>query len=103
MYECDGVLKMGLTSLPLSDLHHPVTFTYRLQHGFCFGDGIGHRLFTINVLARLQGMNQLQAMPVVRGPDDHHIDVLLVKELAVVPVTRWFFPPCLDQLCLPPV
>jgi hypothetical protein len=97
------LLVVGTAALPLADLHHPVRSPGRGQHDVCLLDGVGEGLLHVNVLARVQGVDQHQAVPVVGGSDDHGVDVLVVQEPPVVAVLLRRLPLSLDHVLLAPV
>ena len=47
-------------------------------------DGVGHRLFAVDVLAGLHGVDRHLGVPVVGGGDQDDVDILAIEELPVV-------------------
>src|SRR5581483_5368027 len=47
-------------------------------------DRFGHRLFAVDILARLHRLNRNRRMPVVGGRDDHDVNVLARDHFAVI-------------------
>ena len=48
----------------------------RMREGGAFFDGVGDRLFQVNVFARRQGIACHAHVPVVGGGDEHRVDIL---------------------------
>ena len=71
-----AVLRAGLEDARVAadGVHHVAPFT----------NGERHRLFAIDVLACLRGVDCLQRVPVVRRGDDHRVNVWPGQQLAVV-------------------
>jgi hypothetical protein len=74
----------------VTDLHDAVTGFHRLNDALAFFEGAGHRLLEVNVLARLDAVDQVIVMPVIGGSHDHSVDVVPAKEVFVVSIARRF-------------
>ncbi len=84
MHIGDGVLPVLVRTLPLADLDDAAIAVLGGHHGLAFGDRIADRLLAIDILAGRTGVGHDQAVPVVgRGYDDG-VDILVVKQLAIV-------------------
>ena len=64
-----------------ADLDHAVVLSRGLHHLETFVDVVARGLFDINVLARLNGPDCREGMPVVRSCDGHGVDVLVRENL----------------------
>ena len=62
-----------------ADLHDPLVFAGRVDHGPALGDGRRQRLLDIDVLAGLASRDHLDRMPVVGGCDHHGVDVFTIE------------------------
>lgn len=82
---------MRVAALPLSDLDDAVVFFGGTYHDVAFLDAVAERLLAIYVLAGLAGGYQLQAVPMIRGADDHYVHILVVYEPAPVLVEELHF------------
>src|SRR5690606_28198553 len=51
-------------------------------------DGQRHWLFAIDVLAGSQGVDSDLRVPVIRGADGHHVDVLAIEDVTIIFVRR---------------
>ena len=80
----DRIRPMLSTSLPLTHLNDSFVIIRRIHHPFCFTDGIGYRLFDINVLSCRDSINHLQAMPVIRGGNDNGVNVSVAQQTPVI-------------------
>ncbi len=86
---CVKVLLLGLKVVfPRALLHSHLTDAIVLPGGFhsqgTFLDRERERLLAINILARVQSVDQDRYVPVVRGGNQHNFDVFEVQQLAVV-------------------
>ena len=70
---------MGLTTLPLPYLYHSVTTVHLGKHGLALCHGVGNRLFTIHILAGINGIGKLKTVPMVRGANNDHIDIGILQ------------------------
>ena len=55
-----------------------------LDHLLTFPDGVGKRLFLIDILPGFDGVNEVTMMPVVGAGDDHRVDVAALEKLPIV-------------------
>ena len=67
-------------------LHRPTVFPGRRQHGLALDDVHACGFLHINVSARLAGLNHRQGVPMIRSPDEHHIQILLREHLPVIAI-----------------
>ena len=67
-----------------SHLHRAVILPGGGDHRPAFFNRHRGRLFHIDVLARFAGVDRLHRMPMVRGGEDHCVDVLAEQDVAVV-------------------
>ena len=84
--EVDRLGPVRAAALPLADLHDAVVALRRRHHQVALFDGVGQRLLAVDVLARLARLDHLQAVPVVRGADDHRVEVGVLEQRTVVAV-----------------
>jgi hypothetical protein len=59
---------------------------------------VGHRLFHVNVLARLAGPHRRQRVPVVRAGDGHGVHLPAVQQLSHVPASQHLLAPVAQSL-----
>ena len=64
--------------------HHAGVFVPRIDDGLGFFDGLGHRLFTINVLVFVKRVDSDFGVPMVRRGDDDKIDLIEIKKLPII-------------------
>ena len=69
-------------------LQHPAVGVHGLHHLEGLVDVVGEGLLAVDVLARPQGGQRDDGVPVIRGGDAHRVDVLAGEELAEVAVGR---------------
>ena len=62
-------------------------FVHRLDELAALGDRVGHRLFEVDVLARVRGGDGVGGVPEVGGDDQDAVDVLAGQELAEIAVS----------------
>ena len=77
---------MGGAPLLSPDLDDAAVSAGRGDHRPPFGDARGQRLFDVNVLPRLAGVDGRQRVPVVGCADDDGLDVLAVEDPPEVPI-----------------
>ena len=68
----------------LPSLEDALVLAHRLDHQPAFADRQAHRLFGIDVLAGLAGVDADQGPPVVGRGGDDGVNVLAIQQLAVV-------------------
>jgi hypothetical protein len=86
--ELEGAGVVRARALLAAHLHHPVVLASRPHHGPPLGHGQGQRLLDVDVLAGAAGHHRHQRVPVVGRGDDHRVDVLVVEQVAEIPVRR---------------
>ena len=64
--------------------HHAAGLLHRFSHFTGFIDGVSHWLFAIDIFAGFHGIDGLLGVPVVRGGDQGDIDVLTIKDSAII-------------------
>ena len=74
----------GHRPLLAADLEDAVVLAGRLDHQPAFADREAQRLFGVDVLAGLAGVDADQRPPVLGRGGDDRVDVLAVEELAIV-------------------
>ena len=62
----------------------PIGLLHRLGNPACLVDGVGHRLFAVDVLAGFHGVDRHPGVPVVRRGDQEAVDVLALQQAAVI-------------------
>ena len=67
-------------------LHRPTVFPGRRQHGLALDDVHACGFLHINVSPRLAGLDHRQGVPMIRSPDEHHIQILLREHFPVIAV-----------------
>ena len=81
----DGIVKVRPATLLHAALQNLLAGTNRVSEFGALLDGMGDRLFQIDVLARRQGVDRHGHVPVVRRRDDHCINVLR-KNVTIIQV-----------------
>ena len=81
-----GVLEMIPASLLRADLHDLLAFLIRGEHRIDPGDRVGGRLLDVDVLPGGHGIDHLLAVPVIRGGNQHRVDVAAIENTAIVSV-----------------
>ena len=67
-----------------ADAHDAVVLLHGIDDGVGLVDGLGHRLFAVDVLAGAGGVDGHLGVPVVGRGDADHVHLLEVEHLAVV-------------------
>ena len=83
----DGPIGAGVAVVahPLdADLHLETRLPDPPNHLLGFGNGVGHGLFAIDVLSRIQCVQGLPVVPVLRRGDDDVIHVLHLQQVPMV-------------------
>src|SRR5260370_36484864 len=75
------VLAGGLLS---TDLHAAVVFCRRMNNSAALVKRMRERLFDVDILTGFTSHDHGDSVPMVRGGDDHCLDVLIVEESAKV-------------------
>ena len=70
-----------------ADLHDAVVLLGGPDHRAAFADGGGQRLFDVDVLAGLTGVDRGQGLPVAVGGHHYRVDILVIQQLAIVAVS----------------
>ena len=70
-----------------SGLAHLVVFARGVDDLPALPDVVRHRLFEIDILARLHGPYRGEGVPVIRRGDGHHVNILVLQQLSDVRVT----------------
>ena len=86
VHELDGLGPVRPAALPLPALHDPAVVAGGGGHDLALVDRVGQRLLDVDVLAGGAGVDQLQAVPVVGGADDHRVEVVVLEQGPVVGV-----------------
>ncbi len=89
---------MGITSLPLSHLHHAPILLLGSNHQINLFNGVGNGLLHIYIQSGLAGLDHWQCMPVIRSTNNDSIQILVFKQFTVVVVQNGFL--SLDLLYL---
>ena len=98
-----GVAKVGPTALLHAALQNLLAGTHRAGERGAFLDGVGDRLFQINVFAGGQGIDRHANVPVVGRRDEHGIDVGC-EHLAIIQMGgRHSVRPFPDRIAVRPV
>src|SRR5581483_1736242 len=79
-----STLKMGPASLLHPTLENAVGLVHSLNQLRALVDGMGNRLFQINVLSGSERITRHPDVPVIRSGDDDGIDIVLAEHLAIV-------------------
>ena len=77
-----------MRALLFAGLEHALVLADRLDHHASLADGVRERLFAVDVLARLAGMDAGQVMPMLRRGVHDDVHVLAIQQRAVVLVGR---------------
>lgn len=84
MHQLDSFAPASAGTALGATLYHAVVLSRGLQHLLPLEDVVRHRLFKINILARLHGPNGGKRVPVVGGGDEHGLDGGVVEGAAHV-------------------
>src|SRR5262249_43991766 len=79
-----GGLPGGVGHRLHADRDRPAVLHRGIDYHDGFADGLGHRLFHVDVLALLHGVDRHASVPVVGRGDAHHVYVLVVQNGAIV-------------------
>ena len=71
-----------------SDLHELSRLLLRRRHIEAIGDRMRHRFLAVDILARIHGIHDDLAMPVIRNCRDQAVDLLIVEQFLVAPRRR---------------
>src|SRR5690625_7070203 len=63
-------------------------------------DVICNWFFAVYIFTCIQGIRQLEAMPVVRCADDDDIDVFVFQHFPIIGIVSWFFQPSIFELLI---
>ena len=80
----DRLNKLARAALPSADLDYSFVPPVRFDHRLSLHDVVTQGLFNVDFLTGLRGVDELDGMPVIWRSDDDRIDILTVKELAIV-------------------
>ena len=84
LHQFDRFLEMFTGTLLGADLHDAVVFRHSLHHLAALGQRVRERLFDIDILARFAGHDHGDGVPMVRGCNDHRLNVFVVEDRAKV-------------------
>ena len=82
--ELRRVLQKGRAAGLRAHLHHTLVLAGRGDHPLPFDDVVAVGLLDVDVLSRLAGMDRRDRVPVVGGPQDDGVKILVVQEGPVV-------------------
>ena len=101
--QIDRIAKVGPTALLHAALQNLLAGTNRAGKCGAFLEGVGDRLFQIDVFAGGQGIDRHANVPVIRRRDEHGIDVV-GEHLTIIQVgSRDSVGPFLDGIALRPI
>ncbi len=83
-----SLLVVLLAALLRAHLHNAAVLARRLDRKRTLANRVAQRFFKVNVFARLAGCDHLRDMPLLVAGDDNRVDVLVLEQLAEVPVCR---------------
>ena len=73
-----------------ANLHDALVFARGVEHRLALEHVTADRFLAIHVRARLDRGNGLKRVPMVRGADQHDVEIFLPEHLAVIRVGSWF-------------
>src|SRR5690606_2863569 len=84
MYKRDGVTKMLLTPLPLSNLHNTFVLILHGNKSVTLLNRVSQRFLYVNTFSSSHGLRSLQAMPMVGCSNDNGVNIRSGQQLFII-------------------
>jgi hypothetical protein len=84
-----GVDEVGRTASLGAYLNHPSILTSRLKHGLSLADIDADGFLHIDIGSRFDSLDHVECVPVVRGGNQHNVEIFIRKHFAIIGVGSW--------------